>query len=67
MRLLGILLVVAFPALAAPLLPWDGDRAALRAAEAGVTAANAKTLEAALQHGARFFPNGAVPYATKSP
>jgi tetratricopeptide (TPR) repeat protein len=45
---------------AAPALPWDGDRAALMAAQAGVTAAKAETLEAALRHGARFFPNGAV-------
>ena len=62
MRVFGLLLpfVFAAPAWAAPALPWDQDRAALVATHTGVTAANAKSLEAALKHGARFFPNGAV-------
>ena len=51
---------LAVPALAQPRLPWDGDRAAFHAAAAGVTKADERALEAALAHGARFFPNGAV-------
>src|SRR5215475_11688726 len=54
------LFALAAPALAAPALPWDGDRAALAAADKGVSGRQVAALEAALRHGARFFPNGAV-------
>lgn len=54
---------LAAPASAAPALPWDQDRAALVADEnlaMDKLAARVPALEAALRHGARFFPNGAV-------
>ena len=60
MKAFVLLLLLAAPVLTATALPWDRDRAALTAAQHGVTAAEASALEAALKHGARFFPNGAV-------